>query len=236
MPQRYSSSGTPNPNWSRAYSPEQKILEHLESVIVSKGLLPHIQYCAKIIECVWDDEFEEYDIVVEHSPPSDDNDEPAARGAEIERLKAAVVILPSGTLHISNMHPNIPKAGLENFKGDWWHAAQWRHDISSKNKKVGVVGTSCCAVQGFRAIDEDDSTQVVHFCRDSSWFVPRVSSHRAERESHNLIRPLVLSSSEQFRHSNMAYVDVRSYPDYFISLQILHLRQGIYALCQISSQ
>lgn len=87
-----------------------------------------------------------------------------------------MVISAIGGLHVPNIPADIAKAGLANFKGDWWHAAQWNHDVSLKGKRVGIVGTGCCAVQVVPVISEDETTEVVNFCRTPSWFIARVRS------------------------------------------------------------
>lgn len=184
--QWYSLSSAPNPNWSKQFSSQTEILQYVESTIASRGLLPHIQFHTKVLDCTWDADKEEYDVVVEHftaapNSPSDSESTltstaATASSSTIERLKAAVVISAVGGLHVPNIPADIKRAGLENFKGDWWHAASWRHDISLKGKKVGIVGTGCCAVQVVPVISEDESTGVVNFCRTPSWFIARVSS------------------------------------------------------------
>jgi cation diffusion facilitator CzcD-associated flavoprotein CzcO len=35
--------------------------------------------------------------------------------------------------------------GLETFKGDLFHSARWRHDVSLEEKRVGVIGNGCSA-------------------------------------------------------------------------------------------
>lgn len=76
-----------------------------------------------------------------------------------------------GGLHIPAV-PAIP--GYQTFKGDMWHAAQWRHDVGLSGKRVGIIGNGCSGAQIVPAISEDSSVQVMNFCRTPSWFVPRV--------------------------------------------------------------
>lgn len=37
--------------------------------------------------------------------------------------------------------------GIDDFKGQIFHSARWRHDISLKNKRVAVIGNGCSAAQ-----------------------------------------------------------------------------------------
>ena len=35
--------------------------------------------------------------------------------------------------------------GREQFRGEIFHSAEWRHDVILKNKRVGVIGNGCSA-------------------------------------------------------------------------------------------
>lgn len=37
--------------------------------------------------------------------------------------------------------------GLENFRGDAFHSAQWRHDVDLEGKRVVVLGNGCTGCQ-----------------------------------------------------------------------------------------
>ena len=43
--------------------------------------------------------------------------------------------------------PKFPSdiKGLESFRGDMFHSAQWRHDVELEGKRVGVIGNGCSA-------------------------------------------------------------------------------------------
>lgn len=86
--------------------------------------------------------------------------------------------------------------GKEDFKGELFHSARWRHDVIFKKKRVGVIGNGCSAcvilscvacikkflmpplsAQFIPQISEDPSVQLVNFCRTPQWYLPRVSVH-----------------------------------------------------------
>lgn len=37
--------------------------------------------------------------------------------------------------------------GIEDFEGEVFHSARWRHDLDLKGKRVGVIGNGCSAAQ-----------------------------------------------------------------------------------------
>lgn len=177
--QWYSLSSFPNPNWTQAYASQPEILAHLEHTVARNHLLPHLQFNSKVLDCTWNASTEEYDITVEHKmPPAAPagTTPPDSSDPIIQHYKAAIVISAVGGLHVPNIPADLAAAGLQNFNGDWWHAAQWRHDVSLKGKRVGIVGTGASAVQIVPTISEDPTVQVVNFCRTPSWFVARVRS------------------------------------------------------------
>jgi cation diffusion facilitator CzcD-associated flavoprotein CzcO len=55
---------------------------------------------------------------------------------------AEVLIWATGPFSTPTI-PDIP--GLESFKGEVWHSAQWRHDVPLKGKRLAVIGNGCSA-------------------------------------------------------------------------------------------
>jgi len=61
------------------------------------------------------------------------------------RARARFLITATGILSAHYL-PNF--AGLESFKGDWYHTARWPHENPNfSGKRVGVIGTGATAVQ-----------------------------------------------------------------------------------------
>ncbi len=84
------------------------------------------------MECVWSDEDQQYTVTIENS-----------KSKESKRVVAEVVFFGIGPFQL----PYYPKdvSGLENFKGELFHSARWRHDVALKGKRVGVIGNGCSA-------------------------------------------------------------------------------------------
>jgi cation diffusion facilitator CzcD-associated flavoprotein CzcO len=55
-----------------------------------------------------------------------------------------------------------------------WHSGRWNHDISLSGKKVAVIGNGCSAAQFIPVISQDESTEIVNFCRSPHYMVPLV--------------------------------------------------------------
>ena len=85
--------------------------------------------------------------------------------------------------------PDVP--GIDDFKGNLFHAGKWDHSVDLKGKKVAVVGNATSAyveclnlqrleteveysAQIVPTISEDPSVMVTNFCRTPSWFFPSV--------------------------------------------------------------
>lgn len=67
--------------------------------------------------------------------------------------------------------PNIP--GRESFEGEQFHSAEWRHDVSLKGKRVGVVGTGASAIQFIPEIAKEAGHLTV-FQRNAPYCLPRL--------------------------------------------------------------
>ncbi|KAF8323891.1 FAD/NAD-P-binding domain-containing protein, partial [Clavulina sp. PMI_390] len=163
----YSLSTDWNPEWSRQYSSQPEILKYLQNVAKRRELAQKIKFGYKLVHGAWDDLLKHYVLLFEVS----DRDGNVLREEEVI---AKVVFAAMGGLHVPAF-PDIP--GYKSFHGDVWHAAQWRHDVELKGKRVAIIGNGCSGAQIVPAISEDPSVEVVNFCRTPSWFFPRVSRH-----------------------------------------------------------
>jgi cation diffusion facilitator CzcD-associated flavoprotein CzcO len=62
---------------------------------------------------------------------------------ERTQVPATVMFYATGGFETPFFPDNLK--GLESFKGDLFHSARWRHDISLEEKRVGVIGNGCSA-------------------------------------------------------------------------------------------
>lgn len=79
------------------------------------------------------------------------------------------VIVGTGQLNVPST-PDIP--GLQSFKGDQWHSARWRDDISLEGKKVLVIGNGATAAQFVPEVAKVAGNLKV-FARSQNWILRR---------------------------------------------------------------
>jgi len=69
--------------------------------------------------------------------------------------------------------PRMPEiTGMEKFKGESFHTAQWDQNASLKGKRVAVIGTGASAAQVITSI-ADDVEHLTVFQRTATWCMPR---------------------------------------------------------------
>ena len=74
------------------------------------------------------------------------------------------------------MIPNF--AGQDNYTGESFHSARWRHDIDLTDKKVAVIGTGCSAVQLVPKTAEK-ARHLTVFQRTPHWITPSRDYYRS---------------------------------------------------------
>lgn len=60
-----------------------------------------------------------------------------------ETTEADMMIYAIGGFQGAKFPQDLP--GVDKFKGDVFHSANWRHDVELKQKRVGVIGNGCSA-------------------------------------------------------------------------------------------
>jgi len=139
--------------WSCRFPGQAEILRYLEHVAERFNLLPSFDFDTRVVGATYDDARERW--LVE-----------TANG---EKVSAAYLITAVGCLSAAQ----VPKiAGLENFKGNWYHTGQWPHEgVDFRDKRVGVIGTGSSGIQAIPLIAEQAGKLTV-FQRTPSFSVP----------------------------------------------------------------
>ena len=149
----YSYSFEQNPEWTRAFSPQQEIWDYLRRVTDAYDLRPHIRFGTEMTGARWDADENRWHVTT----------------AGGEEYVAQFVVSGIGGLHI----PNVPKLpGIENFAGTAFHSARWDHSYDLTGKRVAVVGTGASAVQFIPAIAPEVESLTV-FQRTPPWVMPK---------------------------------------------------------------
>ncbi|KAJ7579749.1 cyclohexanone monooxygenase [Mycena floridula] len=68
-------------------------------------------------------------------------------------------------------------AGLENFKGEWYHTSKYPVGVETAGKRVGVIGTGATGVQVIQELAQDPSTKLTVFQRTPNLALP-MNQHR----------------------------------------------------------
>ncbi|KAF8163481.1 hypothetical protein B0H34DRAFT_325080 [Crassisporium funariophilum] len=156
----YSLSTDLNPRWERYYATQPELRAYWENLWHKYDLVKHTQLSHVVSKAVWSNEQQRYTITVEN-----------VRTHETTQVEAEVLVYAIGGFQGALYPKDIQ--GLEKFRGDLFHSAEWRHDVVLHKKRVGVIGNGCSAAQFIPEISKDPSVKVVNFCRTPQWFVPR---------------------------------------------------------------
>lgn len=157
----YSFSFAPNLDWSSNYSKRDEVWAYQRKVFDESGLRPHTEFGVEVIRMQW--------LASEHSWRVTLRDQ---TGRETER-RYSIVIAAAGNLNVPKL-ATLP--GLDQFPGDAWHSACWRHDVSLKGKRVAVIGTGASAMQFLRTVAAEAS-EVTIFQRSPQWARPPQDYH-----------------------------------------------------------
>ena len=149
----YSLSRHAHPWWSHSFGRQPEIFDYLKKVADRIGLRERLVTSCEVQSAAWDADSSSW--VVETS-----------KG----QIRARHLVAATGALSAPSV-PNLP--GLENFEGQVFHSAQWRHDIPLEGKRVAVVGTGASAVQFVPEIAPITEHLTV-FQRTPGWVLPRL--------------------------------------------------------------
>ena len=149
----YSFSFEQNPNWSKFYSPQPEILGYMQHCTDKYQVNSHFQFNQEVVEARWKEDQQRWYV----------------RTAQGQEFSARVVISGIGALS----RPALPKVkGLDKFKGEVFHSAEWNHDYDLSNKRVAVVGSGASAIQFVPQIQPQVKSLVL-FQRTAPWLIPK---------------------------------------------------------------
>jgi cation diffusion facilitator CzcD-associated flavoprotein CzcO len=167
----YSYSFAPNPDWSRAFSPQPEIWAYLRRCARRFGVTPHIRFGTELREAAWDASRRVWRLSTSRGP-----------------LTADVLVAAAGPLH----HPSIPKLpGLGDFAGRSFHSAEWDHSYDLTDRRIAVVGTGASAIQFVPRI-APAAAKLHLFQRTPPWVFPRRDRAigELERRLYRTVPPL----------------------------------------------
>lgn len=158
----YSFSFEPNPDWSRAFSPQAEIRAYFEHCTRKYDLEKLIRYNTEVVTARFDEVAGEWELNT---------------GAG-ERLHCRVLVSGLGQLN----QPYTPSfTGADTFQGDSFHSARWDHSVDLIGKKVAIIGNAASAIQFIPPLAKQ-AEQVVVYQRSANYIVPRNDRTYSEAE------------------------------------------------------
>jgi cation diffusion facilitator CzcD-associated flavoprotein CzcO len=139
--------------WSERYPGPPEILRYLNHVADRFDLKRDICFNTRVSAAHYDEAADLWRVSTEAG----------------EALTARFLITAVGCLSSANI-PTI--AGLDTFKGRWYHTGQWPHeDVDFSGKRVGLIGTGSTGIQAAPVIAETAARLIV-FQRTANYSVP----------------------------------------------------------------
>lgn len=150
----YSLSFAPKGDWSRLYAPQAEILEYLEEATDRLGVRDSIRFGAQLANARWDEGDRRWHLAF----------------ADGSTHSARVLVSGMGGL----TRPSIPNVeGLDEFEGEVFHSAEWRHDVDLDGARVAVIGTGASAIQFVPHVARRAAQVYVHQ-RTPPWVMPHL--------------------------------------------------------------
>ncbi|KAF5004023.1 hypothetical protein FDECE_9469 [Fusarium decemcellulare] len=153
----YCWSFEPRTDWSAVYPPAHEIFAYFDSFADRYGLKRYIKTEHQVIGAYWNHHKGGYDVKVKE----------LASGTVISD-HCDILVNASGILNDWRW-PAIP--GLDKYKGELVHTANWPDSISLEGKHVGLIGNGSSGIQVLPAIRET-CKKVTTFIREPTWVSP----------------------------------------------------------------
>lgn len=139
--------------WTERYPKQDEILRYINHVADRFELRSDIAFETRISSAIYDAESQRWTVLTEHG----------------DTMSARFLITAAGCLSAARM-PDL--AGLDSFKGQFYHTGNWPHEpVDFTGKRVGVIGTGSSGVQTIPVIARQASELVV-FQRTPNFSIP----------------------------------------------------------------
>jgi 4-hydroxyacetophenone monooxygenase len=157
----YCYKAVPNHDWPQHYSTQPALLAYFRDCVKRFELDGSLRLSTSVDEAVFDEKSGKWNVTLVDADGKRDT------------LIVDAVITAVGQLN----KPRIPETpGRENFKGEEFHSARWRHDVDLRGKRVAVVGTGASAYQLAPAVAREAAHLDV-FQRSAPWMAPTPDYH-----------------------------------------------------------
>ena len=201
---------------SKRYVSQTEIADYAELLADHFDLRKHIKFSQKVTALEYVD-FGKWKVEITNLEDETKNE-----------VFAKHVVCANGPLS----SPRMPEfGGMEKFKGESFHTAEWDQNADLKGKNVGIIGTGASAAQVITSIaDEVESLTV--FQRTATWAI--------EREDQPTPPEIVEAFKEGGYSSKLRYVDWKGEfppdPNLPFTFEQLHDKQWNSAVCDLLSE
>ena len=152
----YSFSFNVNKDWSRRYALQAEILDYLRRTADEFGVTPLVRFDHEIVSAHWIEDDRQWEV--------------GFAGGTSERVD--ILISAVGQLSRPKLPP-IP--GIEDFQGEQFHSAEWRHDLDLTGQRVAAVGVGASAIQ-YAAHLAEQAEHLTLFQRSANHIFPKPDS------------------------------------------------------------
>ena len=181
----YSYSFAQRHDWPFHYSPQAVLHDYFRRCADVFGVRPHVRFGCAVQAATWHDDSAMWTVA--YTDPD---------GVEHE-ITANAVISAVGQLN-RPLWPAIP--GITAFAGEYFHSAEWRHDLDLADRRVVVIGTGASALQFIPEVAEvAGSVHVLQ--RTPPWIAPTPDYHDAVSDGQRWLYGHVPTYSEMNRFS-----------------------------------
>ncbi|KAH7029926.1 uncharacterized protein B0I36DRAFT_412440 [Microdochium trichocladiopsis] len=170
----YSFSFEPNPAWSRVLPSSGELWAYLDGVALNYDLKRRMSFGMRVDKCEWLEPAGRWRMTICH-----------LKTGTILTHECQFLFCATGQL-VQPRELDVP--GRERFRGDMFHTARWRADVSLRDKKVVLFGNGCTAAQVVPAI-VGSTRSLTQFVRAKHWILPPID-REVPGWAHALLRRL----------------------------------------------
>ena len=144
-------------DWKEHFAPQPETLNYLNHVADKFDLRRDIQFRSRVKSAHYQEATRTWDVTLEDG----------------SRFTSRFLITAVGPLSAPTM-PTIP--GVDSFKGQACHTANWPHEpVSFEGKRVAVIGTGATGVQTIQEVAKT-AKQLTVFQRTPNWCAPLLNA------------------------------------------------------------
>nr|WP_084588129.1 NAD(P)/FAD-dependent oxidoreductase [Corynebacterium auriscanis] len=193
----YSFSHNVSAEWEDMFARQGQIWEYLQGVVDKEGLRPHVRCNTEVIAAQWQPERASWrmEVTAAAAAQAANPEVTATTPAHTTSIEADHLVVATGAL----AQPVIPRLpGLDEFQGEYFHSAEWNHDVDLRGKRVAVVGTGASAIQIVPAIQPEVESLTL-FQRTPAWVMPRHDRPISAAEQQRLRKLPILNRLRRWK-------------------------------------